>query len=542
MLTSASVHRIGVLTLALMASAGSADAGGTSTGMVPISELPPALYQGFEGGLYPLGLNTPPAAHAAAAHAAAQQIVPRDAAGEVDFANGKIVMVAIGMSNTTHEFAPFERQEDLNPSRHARVLLLDTAFGGQTAAEIADPTAPYWTTVTSRVAAAGGSNNQVQVAWLKEANANPTAAFPLHAQELRDHLESIARNLHDLFPNLRIAYLSSRTYGGYAIGTLNPEPFAYESAFSVKWAIEDQINGDPLLNFDPDVGPVEAPVMLWGPYLWADGLTPRADGLIWDITDFEGDGTHPSPSGEQKVGDLLSGFFGTDPTAGPWWDPRPGVTLVSVDANADATVDSAAPNTNFGSQTQLTVVSAASTRRTFIRFDVSSVDRPVRYAKLSLRIVQSGGNPVSLVTDSSWNENTITWNNAPAIDGGLVVNVPRSSRDGTLAAEVTNAVNSDTDGVITFAFTETFGQGLSYHSKEAGQPPRLILTVAVPPPPCPGDANGDSVVNFGDVTAVLANFGNTYPPNSGGAGDANGDGNVNFADVTAVLANFGNTC
>jgi hypothetical protein len=60
-------------------------------------------------------------------------------------------------------------------------------------------------------------------------------------------------------------------------------------------------------------------------------------------------------------------------------------------------------------------------------------------------------------------------------------------------------------------------------------------------PLCPGDANGDSVVSFGDITSVLANFGNGYGDGTG-AGDASADGVVNFGDITTVLANFGNTC
>lgn len=64
-----------------------------------------------------------------------------------------------------------------------------------------------------------------------------------------------------------------------------------------------------------------------------------------------------------------------------------------------------------------------------------------------------------------------------------------------------------------------------------------------PPAPCPGDANNDRVVNFADITAVLASFGSTYPAGVvNGPGDANHDGIVNFADITAVLANFGLTC
>ncbi len=63
--------------------------------------------------------------------------------------------------------------------------------------------------------------------------------------------------LHNKFPNLKIAYLSSRIYGGWAASPLNPEPHAYEEGFSVKWLIADQIAGKPGkpgLNYDPAKG------------------------------------------------------------------------------------------------------------------------------------------------------------------------------------------------------------------------------------------------------------------------------------------------
>lgn len=291
-----------------------------TTGLVPINDLGAGLYRDtWQGGLYPGGRNAPPAAHASAARQFASQVVPRDASGAPD-PQGFIVMIAVGMSNTTHEFAVFERNEDANPNRNARVVLMDTALGGQTAAIIADPSASYWTTMAQRLAAMNLSSAQVQVAWLKEADAHPANDFPLHAVTLRDELELIANNLHDKFPNLRLCYVSSRTYGGYAAqGSLNPEPQAYESGFAVKWLIEDQIAGDAGLSYGQLPGPVRSPLLLWGPYLWADGTSPRSDGLVWTLDDFEADKTHPSPSGEQKVAGLLSGFFGAAPSAAPWW-------------------------------------------------------------------------------------------------------------------------------------------------------------------------------------------------------------------------------
>lgn len=58
-------------------------------------------------------------------------------------------------------------------------------------------------------------------------------------------------------------------------------------------------------------------------------------------------------------------------------------------------------------------------------------------------------------------------------------------------------------------------------------------------PPCPGDTNGDNVVNFTDLNTVLAAFGQTGQDLPG---DLNADGVVNFLDLNEVLAAFGAAC
>jgi hypothetical protein len=456
-------------------------AGAQTTGLVPLTDLGAGTYAGFTGGLYPGSANTPPAAHLAAALARAGQIVPRDASGNPS-ASGWVGMIAIGMSNTTHEFGAFERNADADTTRNARVVILDTGLGGQTATTIANPHAGYWTTLAQRLAAMGLTAAQVQVAWLKEAEAQPPNNFPLHAQALRDTLKVVARNLHDKFPNLQICYVSSRIYGGYtAQGTLNPEPQAYESGFSVKWLIEDQINGDPGLNHDPNAGVVRAPLLFWGPYLWADGMNPRSDGLTWLPFDLESDRVHPSAAGEQKVAGLLADFFAADPTAAPWWPAQPGERLVRFDAIHDSYVDASAPTTNFGGGTQLLAQGGAAPLNTYLRFDVGGESRPILLAKLSARVSTSGsgGGAVLRVDDVTWDEASITWDTSPPIVAGLVT-MPQSSRDGTIGANVTGELLADADGQLSFALTTaTMGQAI-YASKEGGQPPRLVLVVANP--------------------------------------------------------------
>jgi hypothetical protein len=78
---------------------------------------------------------------------------------------------------------------------------------------------------------------------------------------------------------------------------------------------------NPRLNYDPARGRVTAPLLLWGFYLWENATTPRkSDGLVWERSDYgEMDGMHPSPSGKQKVAQMLLSFFKTDPLARGWF-------------------------------------------------------------------------------------------------------------------------------------------------------------------------------------------------------------------------------
>jgi hypothetical protein len=231
------------------------------------------------------------------------------------------------MSNTTQEFSAFKRLANADPEKNPRLVLVDGAQGGMTAFRIKDPEGTnggkqYWRVVDERLEAAGASRAQVQAAWIKQADAGPNQGFPAYAQKLQAELKEIVQLLHTRFPDMKLVYLSSRTYAGYARTPLNPEPYAFESGLSVKWLIEEQLKGEAKLNFDPAKGPVRAPWLSWGPYLWANGSSRRLDGFAYEESDFGGDGTHPSPAGQRKVAELLLKFFKTDSTARPWFAAR----------------------------------------------------------------------------------------------------------------------------------------------------------------------------------------------------------------------------
>lgn len=295
--------------------------------LVPLTELGAKEYQGFTGGLYPGGKNERPEAHEKAGLALARSARPLDAAGKPD-PEGKIVLLSVGMSNTSQMSIGFQKalaeEKDVNP----RFVFVNGAQGGMTAARIQDPEskdgASYWSTVDQRLKAAGVTPEQVQVIFIKQADAGPRDGFPAYAKKLQGELARIVQLLPQRFANVKLAYLSGRTYGGFARTPLNPDPYAYESGFSVKWLIEEQIKGAEALNYDPKRGAVKAPWLSWGPYLWANGNKKLADGFCYEESDFAADGTHHSPAGQLKVGRRLLEFLKSDSTTRPWFVAKDG--------------------------------------------------------------------------------------------------------------------------------------------------------------------------------------------------------------------------
>jgi hypothetical protein len=300
--------------------------GNTSVGFPPINDLGTGTWRGVQGGLYPNGSNQRPAVHNADGLTLAQQIVPLNAGGSAD-TSGSIVWLSVGMSNTTQESQVFIPMADTFGMKNPKLTLVDGAQGGQDIDVIINPSDPYWTVVNNRLQAAGLTPAQVQAVWFKQAEKNPTdTAFASYPDALKAKYKTAMQILKEKFPNLKLCYLSSRIYAGYANTMLNPEPYAYYNGWTVKRLIEDQINGDTALAYS---GPnPRAPWLAWGPYPWADGTTPRSDGLTWICPDdYISDGTHPSMRGRQKMANMLLDFFSSDATAIPWFMKQSAVAV-----------------------------------------------------------------------------------------------------------------------------------------------------------------------------------------------------------------------
>jgi hypothetical protein len=312
----------------------------------PLNDLGTGLYLNqFEGGLYENGTNLVPGDHAADGDNFAAQVGT----------HGQFVFLSIGMSNALLEFrtfVSFVTQPPQVSKINDNIIVLDGAQGDYVACTWAFPygtpkqngckninpdvtTNPYDNVLNEILQPAGLSESQVEVIWLKDADLFPTVSLPsskADAYAYEGYLGDIARAARVRYPNLKLIFLASRIYAGYATVQRNPEPYAYEYGFSTKWAIQaqiDQIRGHGINPTTGDLSYSVAPWLAWGPYLWADGTTPRSDGLIWcngqagspcfGEVDFQSDGTHPNQQGEDKVSTLLWNFFSTSEFTTSWF-------------------------------------------------------------------------------------------------------------------------------------------------------------------------------------------------------------------------------
>ena len=318
-----------------------------SSAKIPLMDMGNQRYLGFSGGLYENGKNIPPADHNSAGLAKVSNVVPRDTAGNPS-STGKIVLMSMGMSNTTQEWCATLRYNQTGYAgtsceswsfigqarasarvNNTSLVIVNGALGSQDAKTWNKAAGSNYDRVRDNVLSPQGlTEAQVQIIWLKVADISPSAVLPSASADayiLETYIGNILRAAKTRYPNLQQVFLSSRIYGGYATIKLNPEPHAYESGFAVKWTIQAQIdqmrNGGTVVdkragNLNYTNGTV--PWIAWGPYLWANGTTQRSDGLKWVKSDFESDGTHPSTSGETKVGKMLLNFF-LNSTYTPWF-------------------------------------------------------------------------------------------------------------------------------------------------------------------------------------------------------------------------------
>lgn len=292
----------------------------------------------FRGGLYRDGSNEIPWFYRPTVDAKVAAITPLDASGSEDLTNGKIGLLHIGMSNCYQETRAALDLSAGDPEINPKVLWVNGAVPGKTVPNWANDGDDCWTTCATRMSDAGLDADQVQVLFYKNIYAHSSSHGQLSIDSMQTWVQDCVTNAIGRFPNIRLVYLTSRTYAGYGGsglsgappgkgGTnLSPEPMAWQGSIAMRQVIDARMAGA----FQPN-----GPALVWGPYLWAPGALGRADEVRYHPLQFDvRDMVHPTDPigapataaivakwgwGADRVGQRMVDFYKSDPTATPWF-------------------------------------------------------------------------------------------------------------------------------------------------------------------------------------------------------------------------------
>ena len=173
---------------------------------------------------------------------------------------------------------------------------------------------------------------------------------------------------------------------------------------------------------------------------------------------------------------------------------------------ADTYVDSGAAASNYGTSGQLGVDNSP-VKRMFLKFSVSGLSGTVSSAKLRIHTdnvtgaASGSGGTFRAMSNTTWSETGVTYNNQPAIDGATLGSIGAVAQNAWYEVDVTAAISGN--GTFSIAATSASSDGADYDSREAGSSlaPQLIVTTGTTttttttPPP-----SGDPVlVGAGDI-------------------------------------------
>jgi hypothetical protein len=206
-------------------------------------------------------------------------------------------------------------------------------------------------------------------------------------------------------------------------------------------------------------------------------------------------------------------------------DPTPPQsTTVTKNAVADSYVTADAPTTNYGSSS--TLFANAPTTFSYLKFDLGDLaSKNVTSAKVRLYLTNgsSGSYSIKEVTDSSWTESGITYNNRPDRTT-LYGTMTDTEHNSWVEVDLTSAVTSYKGGPLSIGIASTSTQnGIEIASKEAGaNQPQLVVTYASDPTPpqqttVTKSATADAYVtadapttNYGSSSTLFANAPTTF--------------------------------
>jgi 3-phytase len=142
----------------------------------------------------------------------------------------------------------------------------------------------------------------------------------------------------------------------------------------------------------------------------------------------------------------------------------------------DTYTSQASPTTAYGSAAELRASAASTQRNTYVKFVVSGLPADAQRMTATLRLWAQDSTPATFAVHqvpSSWSEDTLVWNNQPALGAtlGTKRGIKKNRYNDFSIAGVTG------DGSYSLAITQRSPSSTSFRSSEApSNPPQLLLT------------------------------------------------------------------
>ena len=156
-----------------------------------------------------------------------------------------------------------------------------------------------------------------------------------------------------------------------------------------------------------------------------------------------------------------------------------GPVVLTFSPVADTYIASDVPSSNFGATPSMTIDGSPESNA-LLKFDVSGLNgKIVASAKLRLYCVNgsSSGGDFHKLSDTSWDETAVTWNQPPGTpDPGVLDSLGSVQSGSWYEVDVTAAVTGD--GLVGIEGLSSDLDGARYSTREGSAPPQLILTAS----------------------------------------------------------------
>lgn len=152
----------------------------------------------------------------------------------------------------------------------------------------------------------------------------------------------------------------------------------------------------------------------------------------------------------------------------------------TIGLSADAYVRSGSyAGTNFGTATTLNSDSddGSTTLWSYLRFSIGNVGT-ISSAKLRLYVADTSAGPhtVKRVSNTSWGETSINWNNKPAVDGVLVATIGSASSGSWIELDITSVAQPNSTISLAIQPGSTDGLDLRSRNHTSNQPQVVIVS------------------------------------------------------------------